>query len=74
MAGSWKMSSSLNERKFLGGNDTLQIKIKASVRHTIERTEWMHINASGQLTHSQGTSLSVSWQSNQYWNCEHAQC
>ncbi len=35
----------------------------------------MHnIDASGQFTHSQGTSLSVSWQESQYWSYEHAQC
>jgi hypothetical protein len=61
MVGSQNISSSLIERKLLGGNDILQIKIKASVRHTIERTKGMHnIDASGQLTHSQGTSWSVS--------------
>jgi hypothetical protein len=39
LVGSRNISSSLNERKLLGGNDTLQINIEASVRHTIERTK-----------------------------------
>jgi hypothetical protein len=35
----------------------------------------MHnIDASGQLIHSQRTSLTVSSQESQYWSCEHAQC
>jgi hypothetical protein len=61
MVGSQSISSSLIERKFLGRNDTLQIKIKASVRRIIKRIKGMHnIDASGQLIHSQGTSWSVS--------------
>jgi hypothetical protein len=53
MVGSRNISSSLDEKKLFGGDDTLQINIEASVRHTTERTEGMHnIDASGQLTHS----------------------
>ncbi len=60
MVGSQSISSSLNERKFLDGNDTLQIKREESVRHTIERIERMHnIDASGQLIHNQATSWNV---------------
>jgi hypothetical protein len=55
------ISSSPNERKLLNGNNTLQIKREENVNHTIERIEGMHnIDASGQLTHSQATSSSVS--------------
>jgi len=57
MVGSWNISNSPNERKLLGGVDTLQIKREENVRQTIKRTEGMHnINASGQLTDSQVTS------------------
>jgi hypothetical protein len=51
----------LNERKFFGENDTLQINREQNVKHTTERIEGMdNIDASGQLTHSQTTSWSVS--------------
>jgi hypothetical protein len=57
MVGFWNISSSPNERKLLGGNNTLQIKRKENVRHTTKRTKGMHnIDASGQLTHNQTTS------------------
>ncbi len=73
MVRSWSISSSPNERKFLNGGDTFQIKREESVKHTIERTEGMHnIDASGQLTHRQVTSWNVSWQESQYQSCEHA--
>jgi hypothetical protein len=61
MVGSQSISSSLNERKFFGENDTLQINREQNVKHTTERIEGMdNIDASGQLTHSQTTSWSVS--------------
>jgi hypothetical protein len=51
----------LNERKFLDGDNTLQIKRRESVRHTTVRIEGTHnIDVSGQLTHIQATSLNVS--------------
>jgi hypothetical protein len=44
------------KRKFLGGDDILQIK-KENVRHTTKITKGMHyIDVSGQLIHSQATS------------------
>jgi hypothetical protein len=61
MEGSQSISSSLNERKPLGGDNTLQIKREENVKHIIERIEGIHnIDASGQLTCSQTTSLNVS--------------
>jgi hypothetical protein len=60
MVGSWNISSSSNESKFLGGDNTLQINKKETVKHTLEKTEGMHnIDASGQLAHNQSTSWSV---------------
>jgi hypothetical protein len=61
MVGSWSISSSPNERKLLSRNDTLQIKKEENVKHTTKIIEGMHnIDASGQFTHSQATSWSVS--------------
>jgi hypothetical protein len=57
MVGSRNISTSLNARKLLGGNNTLQIKKEENVKHTAKRTKGMHnIDANGQLTHSQETS------------------
>jgi hypothetical protein len=48
MVGSQSISSSLNEKKLLSGDNTLQIKKEENVRHTLERIEGMHdIDASG---------------------------
>ncbi len=75
MVGSWNISSSPNESKFLGGDNTLQIKKEESVKHIIEKTEGMHnIDANGQLAHNQATSWNVYWQENKYWSCEHVRC
>ncbi len=42
------------------------------MRHTIERTEGMHnIDVSGQLTHKQTTSWSVSWWESQFQSYEY---
>jgi hypothetical protein len=61
MVGSQNISSSSNERKLRSGDDTLQIKRKENVRHIAKIIERMHnIDASGQLTHNQATSWSVS--------------
>jgi hypothetical protein len=61
MVGSQNISSSLNERKVLSGNDTLQINKEESMRHTTKRIEGMHnIDASEQLLHNQTTSWSIS--------------
>jgi len=57
MVGSRSISSSSNERKLFGGNNTLQIKREENVRHIIETIEGMHnIDVSGQLIQSQVTS------------------
>jgi hypothetical protein len=61
MVGSWSISSSPNERKLFGGNNTLQIEREENVKYTTKRIEGMHnIDASEQLIHSQATSLNVS--------------
>ncbi len=61
MEGSWSIPSSLNKRRFLGGDFIMQINKKDNVKHTTNKIEGMHnIGANGQLTHSQATSLSVS--------------
>ncbi len=73
MVASQNISSSSNERKLRIGDDTLQIKRKKNVKHIAKRIERMHyIDSSGQLTHNQATSWSVSWLENQYRSYEHA--
>jgi hypothetical protein len=53
MVGSRNISSSPNERKLFGGDNTLQIKREKNVRHKPKRTKGIHnIYASGQLTQS----------------------
>jgi hypothetical protein len=57
MVGPQSISSSLNERKLLGGQDILQIKRKEVMRQTTKITKGKHnIDASGQLIHNQATS------------------
>jgi hypothetical protein len=57
MVGPQNISSSLSERKLLGGDNILQIKRKEAMRQTTKITKGMHnIDASGQLIHSQATS------------------
>jgi hypothetical protein len=57
MVGSRSISSSSNERKLFGGNNTLQIKRQENVKHTVESIEGMHnIDENGQIFHSQTTS------------------
>jgi hypothetical protein len=57
MVGPQSISSSLNERKLLGGGNILQIKREEAIRNTTKITKGMHnIDASGPLFHSQATS------------------
>jgi hypothetical protein len=53
MVESWSISSSWNEKKFLSGDNTLQIKREENMRHTTKKFEGMrNIDASGQLIHN----------------------